>query len=350
MDSRQIEQRAAAWLAQRDSGDWTQAHERELARWLGEATAHTIAFIRLESVWKQALRIKALGAGVPPRVVPSPEQFQLSPFFDDSAGATEVASQVPRNAHAGVAIATPRPRAGFNSGKVRGLVAAGILIVCTTGYLGWDRMRGPRYSTPIGVTTAVPLSDGSKVILNTDSEIRVAVNERERKVELRQGEAFFDIVPDPKRPFVVSAGDRQIVVLGTQFSVKRDRDDVRVVVTDGKVSLKGAQGEVLLTAGAVAKADNERFAVDHRPLPQAEELLSWRNGYLTFQDTPLADAAAEFNRYNARKIVIRDPEIAAMQMSGKFKPNEFDAFTRLLEDGYPIRAVQNEDRIVLTAK
>jgi transmembrane sensor len=76
--------------------------------------------------------------------------------------------------------------------------------------------------------------------------------------------------------------------------------------------------------------------------------LSWRTGYLIFRDMALADAIAEFNRYTVRKIVIDDPTVAAIRVSGKFRSTQFEAFVRLLEEGFPVRAHSVGDRIVLT--
>src|SRR5882672_2275223 len=82
--SNDIEQRAAGWLARRDGGTWTQSDQVELDRWLEESTAHTVAFLRLETAWNRADRYKALGAGFARGKIPSPEEFNLSLFFGDS--------------------------------------------------------------------------------------------------------------------------------------------------------------------------------------------------------------------------------------------------------------------------
>jgi len=84
--SDQIEKRAAKWLAERDSGDWTPKDQAALDQWLGESSANTVAYIRLEAAWKRADRLQALGAGFPRTKVPTPEEFNLSPFFDDREG------------------------------------------------------------------------------------------------------------------------------------------------------------------------------------------------------------------------------------------------------------------------
>jgi transmembrane sensor len=326
-----VEQRASDWLTRRETSRWTAADEAALDAWLESSTANRVAYLRLKAGWTAMDRLSALGAGFPRGSVPTPEQ--LEPGW----------RQPDRNAE-------PEKQSDERSPGLRRVgafaLAAGISVVCLAGYLGWDHSRGPRYSTPVGVTAAVPLPDGSTITLNTDSEIRLVVSESERKVELRQGEAFFDVKPDPARPFVVRAGGKRIVVLGTKFSVRRDREDVRIVVTEGKIRAD----DVVLTAGDVAKTHDDKLTVEQRAVPKAEQLLSWRGGYLVFEETTLADAVAEFNRYNAHTIRIDDPAVAGIRISGRFRSSNFESFARLLQESHGISASRSGDTIVLAAE
>ena len=193
----------------------------------------------------------------------------------------------------------------------------------------------------------VPLADGSHVTLNTDSRIRVALEAKERRVDLDRGEAFFDVAKDPARPFIVQAGDKRVVAVGTQFSVRRDHNDIRVAVTEGKVRVEDASSPVVLTAGSVARTANTEVLVHEAAGAEVEELLSWRSGYVVFRDTALADAVAEFNRYNTRKIIIEDPAIAAIRIGGNFRSNNTDAFLWLLQSGFPVTVEETHDQVVL---
>src|SRR5262249_9940655 len=132
-----------------------------------------------------------------------------------------------------------RPTKFINkSGRLWTLAATLVLAIAVGAVSHFNRNT---YSTSVGATTAVPLRDGSKVILNTASEIRVVVTDVERAVHLEAGEAYFEVAKDRKRPFVVIAGAQRITALGTAFSVRRvAHDDVRVVVTDGLVAVSGA--------------------------------------------------------------------------------------------------------------
>jgi transmembrane sensor len=204
------------------------------------------------------------------------------------------------------------------------------------------------------------MADGSKVTLNTDSQIRIALTDTERRVELKRGEAFFEVSKDPNRPFIVRAGSQRVIAVGTKFSVRREGDDIEVVVTEGKVRVEGStagQGSrtdgsanVFLTPGSIARAGEAGVLVQRKTLPEAEEQLSWRTGVLMFRDESLQQAVTEFNRYNERKIVIQDPAVASLKIEGNFRATNVEAFVRLLESGFPVRADSQPGQIVLMAK
>lgn len=393
--SREIEERAGAWLARRESGNWDADDEASLNQWLNASTANKVAFLRLEGAWERALRLQALKGTTPSGAVPSPDGWRLSPFIGDDS--TQVHSLDPDQSASLTAEERERDRSStsVSSGESPSAVnirrssafyrshraLAACLVLVVVGVLTWYYVStlGSFYQTPVGGFASVPMTDGSKVTLNTDSAVRLAVTERERRIELERGEAFFDVAKDRSRPFVVSVGDKRVIAVGTKFSVRRVGEDVEVFVTEGKVMLEDASlsarsrkaadpspiegvspgaepGNVaasdgagmLLTAGAVARAGASSVIVQEKSLPEVEDLLSWRSGYLTFRDMALKDAITEFNRYNERKIFIRDPKVAAIRFSGKIRPTNFEGFVRLLQDAFPIHAEYIDGRIVLT--
>src|SRR4029077_4657262 len=99
--------------------------------------------------------------------------------------------------------------------------------------------------------------------------------------------------------------------------------------------------------GSIASAGDEGIVVQRKGLAEAEADLTWRQGYLTFHDTSLADAVAEFNRYNAHKIVIADPAVAGIRVSGTFRALNYEAFVRVLDDGFAIHARSTDDTTTL---
>jgi transmembrane sensor len=336
---RKIEDEAARWLVRRDAGDWSDADRAELTQWLEASSAHMVAFVRLESTWQRVDRLKSLGAGVDRGVVPSPDDWQLAPAFDDT-------HQIPRKSRT-----RPFVKYGLAASVCLAFVAAIVV------YLG-QAQNVPTYQTPIGGIASVPVADGSRITLDTDSEVRVALTRSERDVRLERGEAFFEVAKDANRPFVVSAAGHRVVAVGTAFSVRSNPDgSVRIAVIEGRVRIEaesavGARVPVpeFASAGNVALARTDGIDLQRKSVTEVEEMLSWRSGFLIFHDVSLPDAVAEFNRYNTRKIEVADPRLGEIKLSGKFQTTQYQAFVRLLEEGSSLRAVHYDDRVVLTSR
>jgi transmembrane sensor len=354
--TQEIEELASEWLIRRDSGVWTAHDQVRLEEWLAASTLHRVAYLRLELAWEEAARLKALGAGIREDLPPPRRQWNLTPFFkapDQEKGL---------RSNAELSRPVPEPASGADAGGVSGrpansrrrlrigvfAVAASLLLTLGAGAYLWLVQGGEHYMTPIGGVASVTLKDGSKVTLNTDTEIRVGLSARERDVDLKRGEAFFEVVKDSQRPFVVSAGGKRVIAVGTQFSVRRDAEDLEVVVTEGKVRVEDA-GETVLTPGTIAHAGDAGVLVQRKTVPEAQEHLSWRTGVLMFRDQTLGEAVAEFNRYNERKIVIADPKVTDLRIEGNFRATNVDAFVRLLESGFAVRARVEDNRVLLTS-
>lgn len=358
----EIEERASVWLARRESGEWSAEDEARFIEWLNASTAHRVAFLRQEAAWEHAQRLQALRGDMPVGKVPSPQDWLRSPFFAD---ADLPAPEREPDASVGAA--------GARTSRLRWIGLAAGFVLVLAAVVAWQYWPpGSAYATPVGGIASIPMRDGSKVILNTDSRIRIDVTESERRVELAQGEAYFEVAKDPARPFIVKVGDKRIIAVGTAFSVRRLEDNIRVIVTEGAVrietdedrskrraktadaSTEGGQpradGGMLVPAGSIARIGDSGLIVRNVALPQVQDDLSWRSGFLVFRDTPLAEAIAEFNRYNEQQIVIRDAEVAAMRFSGRIRATHFEPFIRLLEGSFPIQAERNGNTITLTAQ
>ncbi|WP_129778125.1 FecR family protein [Peristeroidobacter soli] len=341
------EKTAAVWLARRVGEGWTDADESSFNEWLQASTRNRVAFIRVNAAWQEAGRLKALGAGLPSGTVPGTGEWQLTPFFDaaSTAAAASDASPVRPTADAsGSGQSAPAARRS-RAPRWQAMAACALLSVLTIGWFLWP--AGPSYHTPVGGVARVPIADGSNVTLNTDSRIRIVLSDTERHVDIERGEAFFEVAKDATRPFVVSAGNKRVIAVGTKFSVRREGDDVHVVVTEGRVRVEDNRAAsappTQLAAGNVATASPAGVLVQQKPLPEAEEYLSWRSGYLVFRDRALAEAVTEFNRYNTRQLVIGDPSLATLRIGGNFRATNVDGFARLLEQGYPVRIERRDD-------
>lgn len=363
--SSQIELLASAWLARRDGNNWSAQDQRQLDSWLLESTAHRVAYLRLNAAWRQSDRLKALGAGVPTGSVPERTTWGLtaSPELRDALLDNEAhgrtGAHVRQTApHRSTSAHLTNNGAGKPGRKLLryglGGCAALLLAFLAVGWRHYSAVEQASYQTAVGDLQDISLPDGSVITLSSDSRILVTLSRNERHIDLQQGEAFFKVAKDSSRPFVVSAGDRRAIAVGTRYDVRRDAANLRVIVTQGIVRLEsdngaGGRGQpsALLPAGSIALVSDAGVAVSSGPVQQAEELLNWRSGFISFHDTPLSTAVAEFNRYNQRPIVIGDASIGAMRVGGHFRWSNADSFVRLLELGFPIRAERGQDAIVL---
>lgn len=347
---RQIERDAALWLARRDAGGWGNTQQTALASWLDESTAHRVAFLRLEAAWNETARLKTMAAGASFQQIPVRGAWQDSPYFAPLIGnvPTVVSTPVRRT------IKPPRTRRW----PLLATVAACLLaVVVTMGGLAWrdaNHVDRGEWQTALGAQQVVQLVDGSIATLGSDSALRVALSRRERDLYLPRGEVFFDVAHDATRPFVVHVDGYRVTAVGTRFDVRREENGLRVVVTRGLVRLQSTQNPQLaatdLPAGSVALVKGGAVSVRQVPLDEAREFLTWRDGYVAFHGTPLADAVREFNRYNARKIVIADPSLDSLRVGGNFRLDNSAGFVRLMQEIFPVHAEPRAGDIVLSRR
>ncbi len=359
----QVEDEAAAWLLRRESPQWSPADEAQLERWLKASAGHRVAFMRLRSVWRETGRLRVV-VGLAPGQVPPRGTIGRTPFFARKGRGTVPGPAATNIDGRGSAMSGGR---SVPSGAIparRYLIAAGIPLAATLG-LGavlWSH-GAPSYRTPIGGLATVPMDDGSKITLNTNTRITLAVTDKERRVDLTRGEAFFEVARDPLRPFVVYANDQRVVAVGTKFSVRLKPESLQVAVTEGQVrlekktSLLGAPGPLpagggppLLTPGIVANVKDGAVSVERLSPADVDLNLSWRSGNVVLRKASLADAVNEFNRYNRRQLVIADAALSDIKVGGNFRADNISGFVRLLQQGFRIDAAESGERIVLTRR
>ena len=173
----------------------------------------------------------------------------------------------------------------------------------------------------------IQLEDGSRVQLDTDSRLTPHLTARERRVDLGSGQAYFDVHHDPAHPFVVDVGDRMTVTaLGTRFDIRRDGDAVIVSLFTGSVAVADTvSGErVRLSPGqSVGMSGGALGPVGAIP---AASQPGWREGRLSFHETPLETALGEINRYTSRRLRLANPRAASQPVSGDFSTGDVDGF------------------------
>lgn len=321
-----IEQKAAEWLVRRDGDAWSDKDQAAFDAWIAEATSHRIAVIRLETVWRKAGRLRAS--------VPRGEQAAPPP--DPAIDVTADRDVAPRRRWLWPAA-----------------IAASLALVSVPVY---RNLQAPdSYSTGVGGFQRLPLADGSHVDLNTNSRLAVAFSAAERQLDLERGEAFFKVAKNPQRPFIVQAGAYRITAVGTAFAVRRNGNGVDVVVTEGRVRIDpppvngGAGRPIYASAGQVATAVGAAPVV--RPLggTAIDTALSWRDGLLIFEDRPLGEVTAEFNRYNRVQLVV-DPSATDVVIDGSFRATNLQGFLRLLDQGFHVESVRDGSNVLVLKK
>jgi transmembrane sensor len=217
----------------------------------------------------------------------------------------------------------PRPwfrrPAPVGAAILAGLATLGVGLYFTLG-------QPPTYATGPSEQRVVRLDDGSWVRLNVNSRIRVSFTPTERRLTLARGEAFFDVAHDTSRPFIVAADGTKVRAVGTKFDVRDRGDAIQVTLVEGRVRVQQDD-----RPSAWTLAPNQKLVVPDKGEPRrstvdAAQTVSWTTGRLAFQDTPLAEAAAEVNRYGKAQIVVEGDELRRQPVTGYFDVGDTQSF------------------------
>jgi transmembrane sensor len=306
---------AARFLARQQSSDWTAADQSEFDAWLGQSTGHMISYLRLQDAWARADRLAALRP--PMRKMPA------------------VSSTFGKN--------MLRLTAGL-------VLAAGAALFAVINFP--TTLTETTYSTPVGGREIIALSDGSQVELNTDTVLQIAKT-NPRAVTLVKGEAFFQIRHNVANPFVVTAFGHRITDLGTKFAVRGSAQHLVVTLVEGRARVDSestGKASAVLAPGDVAVATANTVLITKKPTEILGDQLAWREGMLVFNRATLAEVADEFNRYNAHKIVIADPQTARLALMGKFPVNDVELFGRVARAVLGVRVIHRGEEIIVTSK
>jgi len=297
---------AAEWVARMDAGSWTAELEAELQQWLGRDEKNAGALLHAQAVWQG---------------------------LDDAVAERPTSSN-------------DNDPWGRHKWWLSGMAAACLAVM---GALWVLPRGGQEYQTQIGEIRRVPLADGSIATINTASDIDVKLAKDQRNVALERGEVWFQVAHDRMRPFVVTAGRVKVVAVGTAFSVRRKEGGAEVLVTEGVVEAwaSGAEGhKIRLAAGHQAFiGDNAAILPEATAASAVDRALAWRGGKIELVGDTLGAAAEEFNRYNERKIVIRDKQLANERFNGVFRVDDPEAFVRAVGQSLNVHVGEDVHRL-----
>lgn len=251
----------------------------------------------------------------------------------------------------------PQPDASLH--MARRHLAFGVGLACATAVIGtiaWPVWQdgwadySAEFSTQRGERSLAELPDGSVIELNTATRLTVRMSSSRRIVALQEGEASFTVTPDRERPFLVRAGETQVRVTGTRFNVRRNSEDVRVVVESGAVEVTQGRlwnrGVTQLVPGQLVRAIAGAGLSPAEPTDVASE-LAWRQGRVVFRNTPLSVAVSEMNRYLPQAIELDAKRVGAIRIAGMFSVDDPQSFLHLLPDIAPVQVVRRPEGGVL---
>jgi transmembrane sensor len=329
-----VDYAAAAWHLRQTRGFRDADEAREFAAWLAADPAHVTAFRLTECAFDEL-------SGFSPQ-----QTAQLKAKIDALTSATN-------------ATRAPVPRRRFSvperSGRsvlprlvaAAGAVLLGLAVVWQVLEIRARPLFEQRYASARGQQQNVTLPDGSALLLDALTRAEAVLYRDRREVRLHEGQILFSVAANAASPFTVLAGNARVRVVGTRFSVRHMpagplAGDVEVRVAEGRVEVTGrsADGRMMkpveLVAGQGLAVARDGTPGEAAPLAR-EEVAPWRAGRVAFDNVPLSQALAEFERYGPTGLVVRDPEVARLRIGGSFQFRRFDLFVHTLPRLLPVR-------------
>jgi transmembrane sensor len=297
----EITDEAAGWLARLSADHRTEADEAAFQAWLAASPAHQAAFEEATMIWE-------LAGGVP----------------------REMLRDTPRASRIG--------RREVLAGLTVGAAVAGGLV-----FLG-GRAEAKVYETAVGERRRIVFEDSSIATLDTDTRIVVKFSEAERLVDLQRGRVNFHVSADRTRPFIVSGAKETIVARQSNFDVRRDGENISVVLIDGRASVDSDGKTAVLGKGDRLVSSAEGTHLDK---PSLLPLLAWQKGQAILENEKLGDAIAEMNRYSAVKLAVGDNAAAGLRVSGVYKVGDNLGFARSIARLLPLRVEQTDGKVLL---
>lgn len=337
-----VEQHAAQWVAKIDRG-LNPSEESELAHWLEDSPVHGEALVKCASMWDLLDVLSPIAKLMPIETfdVEKEQPLKTSPY--SSVG---------------------WKRGSFVALAASILLSVGVVLTNSTAFLspnGSDlaeqiaEVQSQTYKTEIGEMATFTLADGSTMQLNSDTQVTVSYSDSLRKLELVNGEAFFEVAKNKQKPFVVDVGVEQVTAVGTAFNIDtRSGLDTEVLVTEGKVKVnrnsnrsQQVYDDLFLTSGQSVKfaATNSRPQLNQ--VLDSGAALSWRDGVIVFQGESLAQVIREIDRYTPLTFAIVDDSVLNVSVGGVFKTGDTDQLLRVLEQNFGVHSTRLGDEILL---
>ncbi len=263
--------------------------------WRSADPAHAKAFNEVAGVWEL------------------PELDDIASEIGNTAGRATISGNV-------TSIERARPHRNFWTHAIMASAAAILVAVGIQQYPAMMLNWRADYQTATGTRDEITLPDGSRMTLNTASAVAVDFEGSKRSVTLLRGEAYFDVVADPSRPFTVAAAFSEVEVKGTAFSVRTDAERDTVLLERGIVDvarLPARADTTVMHPGETVMATATELSLVSNVDPIAA--LSWRDGRLIFENQPFEQVLGEIGRYYAHSIVVANGQVGRARVTGNYR-------------------------------
>lgn len=356
-DGARVSEQAAHWWVVLDGEDVSAAEQREFGEWIARSPERVEAYLRTTILMRA---LEARGLRWP--------DVSAEVLISEAASAPPEPQAISPEARS-VPLRTNSTKTMRRKLLPVALAASFVAVVIATSLLVTG---SERYRTAQGEQRSVVLDDGSVVTLNTASRVEVDLSKSRRLVRLTEGEALFDVAHDAARPFDVETGGATIRAVGTRFNVDSRSTGTTITVVEGQVAViprdaaagssRGAVGSPArrgdtadAPSGSAQKpimlAAAQRLTINDSRLGQPETVANlaaatvWVQRQLIFDRRPLAEVAAEFNRYNRDAIVIEDEKLRNEQVTGVFQANDTASFVTFLTQIPGVRTRRTADAL-----
>lgn len=295
---RQIRATATEWFTRLQEDDASEHEFQQWQQWLKASPDHQRAFHDVENAWHLIEKVRPV------------------PWVSVKEAERDRAGRVPRWA----------------------IAATVLILVCATAF-SWRHLsqsRAHSYVTTTAEQRSMLLSDGSRITLGARSRVTPRLAAQERRIVLEFGEVFFEVAPDPHRPFTVVAGGHDIRALGTAFNVRVSDGEILVSVAEGRIAVSSAKGRQMeLAAGEqVVLAQS---GVVERTKETPAQIATWRQGRFEYRREELKQVIADLNRYTDQPIVIEDDVAGALHYTGTVLPDHLNEWLAGISGVLPVQ-------------
>jgi transmembrane sensor len=325
-------------------------------RWMEEDEGNRLAFEAVAHAWHGTPASLALA-------LPSAEELRVDTYEGDQPVDEWLSNQ---SATSELSTRSTKRRVGRSRGARRwAWLAAASLAAATLGLIVMNRnpySHGPpseEFATKTSEHLEITLADGSRVWLGPKSQLLVSFTKEQRSIQLPVGEAYFSVMKNRTRPFVVRSSSGDITAIGTAFNVRNAADHVTVAVSEGVVTVapkvqstssKPASARVASGQQVTFTAQEPVKALEITQSPALGERARWRDGVLVYRDEPLRDVVMDVARYSDKQLEIAEGPVGDLRYSGVVYQDAVDEWSSALPESFPVKVVKEGTREIIEAR